>query len=192
MPTAPASTTIRTCASRITALALAAIAAGCTSRPAEEPLAAVDELQKELINPPGSEEIYRTRQLSQGVRSGRLLWVSGQVGIDPESGDVPEDVETQARFALRHLESVIAEAGGSLTDVVELVSYHTDMRELAAFERVKAEFFTEGHPAWTVVGVAALADPRFRIEVRATAVLGSGPALEEPLEEDEPATQTGT
>ena len=119
-------------------LALAVLAAGCTPRAAEEPLAAVDELQKELINPPGSEEIYRTWQLSQGVRSGRMLWVSGQVGIDPETGTVPEDVESQARFALRNLEGVIAEAGGSLSDVVELVTYHTDMREFEAFARRRA------------------------------------------------------
>ena len=173
-------------------LALAVLAAGCTPRAAEEPLAAVDELQKELINPPGSEEIYRTWQRSQGVRSGRMLWVSGQVGIDPETGTVPEDVESQARFALRNLEGVIAEAGGSLSDVVELVTYHTDMREFEAFARVKGEFFTEGYPAWTAVGVTALADPRFRVEVRGTVVIGSGPALEEPLEEDEPAAPTGT
>lgn len=179
-------------APRITALALAALASGCAPRGPEEPHAAVDELQKELINPPGSEEIYRTWQFSQGVRSGRMLWVSGQVGVDPETGSVPEDIESQARFALRHLESVIAEAGGSLSDVVELVTYHTDMREFEAFARVKGEFFTEGFPAWTAVGVAALADPRFRIEVRATALIGSGPALEEPLEEDEPAPPTGT
>lgn len=172
-------------------LAAAALAAGCTRRPAEEAVA-VDELQKELINPPGSEEIYRTWQFSQGVRSGRMLWVSGQVGVDPESGTVPEDVEAQARFALRHLEGVIAEAGGSLSDVVELVTYHTDMREFEAFSRVKQEFFTEGFPAWTAVGVAALGDPRFKIEVRATVVIGSGPALEEPLEEDEPGPPTGT
>lgn len=192
MGIAPPSAPIRIAATPIAALAIAAIASGCTPRTAEEPLAAVDELQKELIHPPGSEEIYRTWQFSQGVRSGRMLWVSGQVGVDPETGTVPEDVESQARFALRHVESVIAEAGGSLSDVVELVTYHTDMRELEAFARVKSEFFTEGYPAWTPVGVAALADPRCRIEVRATAVIGSGPALEEPLEDDEPAPSTGT
>lgn len=176
----------------LSALALALLAGACTPRPADETPAAVDEMQKELINPPGSEEIYRAWGFSQGVRSGRTLWVSGQVGVDPATGTVPEDVESQARFALRNLEGVIAEAGGSLSDVVELVSYHTDMRELEAFIRVKGEFFTEGHPAWTAVGVAALADARLRVEVRATAVIGSGPAIGEPLDEEEPAPPAGT
>jgi reactive intermediate/imine deaminase len=153
---------------------------------------AADELQKELINPPGSEDIYRTWQFSQGVRSGRMLWVSGQLGVDAETGTVPEDVESQARLALRNLEGVISEAGGSLSDVVELVTYHTDMREFETFARVKQEFFREGFPAWTAVGVAALAEPRFKIEVRATAVIGSGPAIQEPLEEDESAPLTDT
>jgi enamine deaminase RidA (YjgF/YER057c/UK114 family) len=174
-----------------TLLALAAVAAGCASG-AQDAGTIADELQKELINPPGSEDIYRTWQFSQGVRSGRMLWVSGQLGVDPETGTVPEDVESQARLALRNLEGVISEAGGSLSDVVELVTYHTDMRELEAFARVKREFFTEGFPAWTAVGVAALADPRFRLEVRATAVIGSGPAIQEPLEEDGSAPVTDT
>jgi len=173
-------------------LTMAAIAAGCTPRPVDREASAVDELQKELINPPGSEEIYRHWQFSQGVRSGRMLWVSGQVGVDPATGTVPADLETQARLALRNLEGVISEAGGSLSDVVELVTYHTDMRDFETFARVKGEFFTEGFPAWTAVGVAALGDPRFKIEVRATVVIGSGPALEEPLEEDEPEPATGT
>ncbi len=165
---------------------------GCTPRAADDAGQVVDELQKELINPPGTEDVYRNWQYSQGVRSGRTIWVSGQVGYDPETGEVPDSLEAQARLAFRHLEDVIAEAGGSLSDVVELVTYHTDMRDLEAFAAVKREFFTEGYPAWTAVGVTALADPRCRVEIRATAVIGSGPALEEPLEEDDSQPDTGT
>jgi reactive intermediate/imine deaminase len=173
--------------------ALALPAAGCVSRPADQTRGqVVDELQKELINPPGTEQIYRTWQYSQGVRAGRTLWVSGQVGVDSETGEIPDDAESQSRLALQNLENVISEAGGSMSDIVELVTYHTDMREFETFAGVKSEFFPEGFPAWTAVGVTALVDPRARVEVRATVVIGSGPALEEPLDEDDPAPETGT
>jgi enamine deaminase RidA (YjgF/YER057c/UK114 family) len=75
---------------------------------------------------------------------------------------------------------------------VEIVSYHTDMREFPAFARVKSEYFVDGFPAWSAVGVTALIDPRARIEIRATVVIGSGPAIEEPLEEEESVPQAET
>lgn len=175
------------------ALGVLALAPGCANRTAvPEDDSVVNELQKELVNPPGTEEVYRTWQYSQAVRSGSMLWVSGQVGLDPETGTIPDDVESQSRFALRNLENVIAEAGGSLADVVELVSYHTDMRDFPVFARVKGEFFVEGYPAWTAVGVTALVEPRIKVEIRATVVIGSGPAIEEPLEEEDAPPSTGT
>jgi reactive intermediate/imine deaminase len=177
----------------VIAIGFLAIAAGC-SRTAPPPAAdsVVNELQKELVNPSGTEEVYRTWQYSQAVRSGSTLWVSGQVGFDPETGQIPEDIESQSRLALRNLERVIDEAGASLDDVVELVSYHTDMREFPVFARVKSEFFVEGFPAWTAVGVSALVEPRVRVEIRATVVIGSGPAIEEPVEEETPVPPAGT
>lgn len=170
-----------------------AFAPACTRtppEPAEDEY--VNELQKELINPPGTESVYRDWQYSQAVRSGALLWVSGQVGFDPDTGEIPEDVESQTRLAFRNLENVISEAGGSLSDVVEIVSYHTDMREFPAFARVKSEYFVEGFPAWTAVGVTGLVDPRAKVEIRATVVIGSGPALEEPVEEEGAEPQSDT
>jgi reactive intermediate/imine deaminase len=171
-----------------TAMACGALA-GCGSR-AHRTSDAPDALQKVLVNPPGSEETYHTWQYSQGVRSGHTLWVSGQVGYDPDTGEVPDDVEAQCRFALQNLEDVIEEAGGTLDDVVELVTYHTDMKDFPVFEKVKEEFFESGYPAWTAVGVTALADPALKIEVRATVVIGSGPAKEEPEEDSAPGTDT--
>jgi len=164
------------------------LVAGLTGCGAPKPVSnsgAVDELQKELINPPGTEETYRTWQYSQAVRSGRMLWVSGQVGYDPETGEIPEDVEAQSRLALRNLENVITAAGGSLADVAELVTYHTDMRDFQTFARVKGEFFQDGFPAWTAVGVTALVEPRLKVEIRATVVIGSGPAIEEPTDDED-------
>lgn len=129
--------------------------------------------QRTLINPPGSEEFYNTWQYSQGVRVGDTLWMAGQIGIGPD-GQTGETLEEQTRFAFQNMARVLEEAGGSLADVVELVTYHTSMAHLQTVAAVKAEFFTENFPAWTVVGVTALALPDLMIEVKGTAVIGSG------------------
>ena len=58
--------------------------------------------------------------------------------------------------------------------MVELITYHLSMDDLHTFAAVKAEFFPENFPAWTVVGVTALALPELLVEVKSTAVIGSG------------------
>lgn len=124
-----------------------------------------------LINPPGSERVYNALQFSQAVRVDDTIWVSGQVGVD--DGKVVEGIEAQARAAFKNIQNVLAEAGAQLTDVVELISFHTSMDDIRAFGKVKSEFFPENYPAWTAVGVTALAGPGLLVEVRATAVIGS-------------------
>ena len=125
-----------------------------------------------LINPPGTEEFYNTWQFSQGIRIGDMLWVSGQLGIGPD-GKVGETVEEQTRLAFQNLERVFEAAGGSMADVVELVSYHLAMDDLPTFARVKSEFIENDFPGWTAIGVTQLAFPELLIELRATAVFGT-------------------
>jgi enamine deaminase RidA (YjgF/YER057c/UK114 family) len=129
--------------------------------------------RKILINPKGSEVIYASMQFSQAVRSGDNVWVSGQVGID-DKWKAAEGVEAQARLAFQNLQNVIREAGGSLDDVVELTTFHTSMDGMKDFLKVKSEFFPKDYPAWTAVGVTELAMPKLLLEIRATAVIGSG------------------
>lgn len=129
--------------------------------------------KRELINPSGSEKTYENFQFSQANRVGDMVWASGQVGID-ENRQVGEGIEAQTRIALGKLKVVLEQAGAGLEDVVELVSYHIDMKDLPGFMKVKAEFFPSDFPAWTAVGVTALAGPDFLIEVKATAVIGAG------------------
>jgi enamine deaminase RidA (YjgF/YER057c/UK114 family) len=66
---------------------------------------------------------------------------------------------------------VLAAAGLTLDDVVEIVSYHTDMADLHAVAEVKAEYLTRDFPAWTAVGVTALAFPGQLLEIKATALV---------------------
>ncbi len=127
--------------------------------------------KKELINPPGSEKTYERFQFSQAVKAGNTLYVSGQVGRAPD-GNIPDDIEGQTRNALGNLKNVIEHAGGTLEDVVELHTFHTDMGEMAGMMKVKSEFFPGDYPAWTAIGCTALAAPQFKLEVKAIAVIG--------------------
>jgi len=128
-------------------------------------------MTRQLINPPGTEKTYERMKYSQAVRVGDTIWVSGQVGFT-KSGPA-EGIEAQSRLALGSLRRVLEAAGATLEDVVELVTYHTEMADLAGFSKVKAEFFPSNYPAWTAVGVTALAVPGILLEIKATAVVGS-------------------
>ncbi len=127
---------------------------------------------KILINPPGTEAIYESMQFSQAVRSGNTVWVSGQVGMD-ENFKQGKGIEEQARLAFKNLEHVLSAAGGSLKDIVEVVTYHTSMKDMKGFAKTKSEFFPDNYPAWTAVGVTELVIPGLLVEIRATAVIGS-------------------
>ncbi|MFP4572597.1 MAG: RidA family protein [Desulfobacterales bacterium] len=128
---------------------------------------------KTLINPPGTEKIYQRMQFSQALCAGNMVWVSGQVGID-ENGNVAEGIEAQAQAAFANLQHVLVEAGAGLEDIGELVTYHTSMKEIGGFAKIKAEFIPENFPAWTAVGVTELVMPDLLCEIRATAVIKSG------------------
>lgn len=126
-----------------------------------------------LVNPPGTEEFYNTWHFSQGVRVGDTLWVSGQLGIGAD-GKTGATIEEQTRLAFQNLARVLEAAGGTMADIVELTTYHLAMDDLPKVGAVKAEFIPRDFPAWTAVGVTALAFPELLIEVKATAVIGSG------------------
>jgi len=129
--------------------------------------------KKVLINPPGTEEIYRRMKFSQATRIGDMVWVSGQVGMD-EKGAVGEGIDAQARLAFKNLEHVLAETGATLADIVELMTFHTSMNDMRGFSKVKAEFIPENYPAWTAVEVKGLVMPQLLVEIKAIAVIGSG------------------
>ncbi|MBV7586221.1 RidA family protein [Pseudomonas sp. PDM33] len=134
------------------------------------------DLKRQLINPPQTQVLYDTYHFSQANRVGNIVWVSGQVGID--ANFVPgADITEQAHLAFQALRSILGEAGGSLADVVELMTFHTDLQgEVHAFGQVKDEYFPDRYPAWSAVGVTQLSLPQLRVEVRAVAVIGSGTA----------------
>jgi len=85
-----------------------------------------------------------------------FVFVSGQLGIDPESGKLLEGVEAQARQALRNLRAVLEAAHTDLSAVVKTTVFLKDMTDFAAVNAVYAEFFTQDYPARSAVQVAAL------------------------------------
>jgi len=85
-----------------------------------------------------------------------FVFVSGQLGIDPESGNLLEGVEAQARQALRNLRAVLESAGTDLSAVIKTTVFLKDMADFALVNAVYAEFFTQDYPARSAIQVAAL------------------------------------
>lgn len=94
---------------------------------------------------------------SQAVRVGNTVYLSGQIPLDPASGNLVEgDVATQARRAFDNLKAVSEAAGGSLDRIVRLGLYLTDLGEFAAVNAVMQEYFSAPFPARSTIQVSAL------------------------------------
>lgn len=129
-------------------------------------------MNKQLVNPPGSEAAYEAFQFSQAVKIGETIHVSGQVGYD--AAGVPDGKEDQCRLAFGHLKAVLTAAGATMADIVSLTSYHTDLTDFEGFKKVQREFIPRSFPAHTAVGVTALLMPAFKCEISAIAVIDAG------------------
>jgi enamine deaminase RidA (YjgF/YER057c/UK114 family) len=119
----------------------------------------------------GSTAVFDTFKYSAGVKAGGLLFVAGQVGLRPD-GSVPETAAEQADWAFRRLGVVLESEGLGFGDLVEIVSYHVNIdSQLADFREVKDRYIKADYPAWTILGVAALARASLLVEIRAVAAL---------------------
>ncbi len=93
---------------------------------------------------------------SQAIAAGDLVFCSGQLGLDPISGELASGVEAQAERSLRNLEAVLDSAGLALGDVVKTTIFLVDVNDFAAVNAVYGRFVTDPPPARSTVGVAAL------------------------------------
>lgn len=110
--------------------------------------------------------------MSQSVRVGNLLYMSGQCSMDEQAQLVGEgDPLAQARQCFRNIEQLLAAEGGTLSDIVKVTCYVVASDVYPAYSQVKHELFPAEGPTGTTVVVRALLDPRFLLEVDATAVL---------------------
>lgn len=110
---------------------------------------------------------------SQAVRAGNGVYLSGQIGLDPASGQlVSEDFEAQVRQAFTNLAAVAEAAGGSLSDAVKFTLFLTDLGQFAKANAIMSEFVPQPYPARSTLGVASL--PRgAQFEIEAILVLGA-------------------
>lgn len=108
---------------------------------------------------------------SQAIVSGDLVFCSGQVGLDPATGELVEGVEAQAERALRNLAAVLDAAGVGFADVVKTTIFLADVADFAAVNGIYGSFMPDPPPARSTVGVGGL--PRgARVEIEAIARRG--------------------
>jgi reactive intermediate/imine deaminase len=94
---------------------------------------------------------------SQAIRTGRTVYVSGQIPLDPATGElVGGDMEAQVRRVFENLKAIAIAAGGTLGSVVKLNVYLVDLGHFQLVNRVMAEYVPQPYPARAAVGVAAL------------------------------------
>ncbi len=102
---------------------------------------------------------------SQAIKAGNTIWLSGQIPLDPVSGEIVSDnIDAQIRQVFANLSAVITAAGGSLANVVKLNVYLTDLGNFPVVNEVMAELFQQPYPARAAIGIASL--PRgARVEI---------------------------
>ena len=122
------------------------------------------------IIPPGMENLFERFRYAPGVLVDDTLYIAGQVGRDADL-KVVEGTEAQFVQAFENVGKVLRAAGAGFDDVVEMVTYHVDMRDLQLFMQVKNRYFTGRVPAWTGIGVTALAMPGLVVEIKCVARL---------------------
>ena len=109
---------------------------------------------------------------SQAIAAGGLLFCSGQLGLDPTTGELVDGVEAQAERALRNLMAVLDAAGLGPADVAKTTVFLADMADFATVNAVYGRFFPDPPPARSTVQVAALPKAG-RVEIEAVAVRGA-------------------
>lgn len=107
---------------------------------------------------------------STAYKCGNMVFLSGQLGLDPVSGELPASFEAQCRQAFRNVFAIVKAAGGTPADIVRQTVYLTDLNNFAVVNKVMSEIFSAPYPARSCVQISALPKGGL-IEVEATVVL---------------------
>lgn len=111
-------------------------------------------MTKQIIATDGAPKAIGT--YSQAVKVGNVVYLSGQIGLDPISMALVEGIEAQVRRVFDNLAAVAHASGGTLSDIVKLNVYLTDLGHFTLVNSIMAEYFQEPYPARAAVGVASL------------------------------------
>ena len=106
---------------------------------------------------------------SQAIAAGEFVYLSGQLGVDPATGNMENGVEAQAGRAISNMKAILAEAGLDISRVIKTTVFLKDMNDFAAMNEVYATFFTGEPPARSAVEVARLPKDGL-VEIEAIAV----------------------
>ena len=122
--------------------------------------------KRDAIFPAGGQDLYQKHGYSAAIRSGDLLFVSGQVGSRSD-GSAEPDFERQVTLAFENLKNTLAAAGCTLDAIVDLTTFHTDPEnQFQTIMAVKERMFpSPPYPNWTAVGVTWLAGFDFEVKV---------------------------
>jgi enamine deaminase RidA (YjgF/YER057c/UK114 family) len=122
--------------------------------------------RREAIMPANRTALYDKHRYSAAIRSGDLLFVSGQVGSRDDGSPEP-DFEAQVRLAFERLRDVLEAAGCGFDDIVDVTTFHTDPEmQVGKVMAVRSEIIGDPpYPNWTAVGVTWLAGFAFEIKV---------------------------
>ncbi|MGX9431542.1 MULTISPECIES: RidA family protein [Bradyrhizobium] len=122
--------------------------------------------QRDAVFPENRHALYEQHGYSAAIRSGDLLFVSGQVGSRVDGSPEP-DFEAQVRLAFANLEATLAAGGCTFDDIVDVTTFHTDPeKQFGSIMAVKSDIFAQApYPNWTAIGVNWLAGFDFEIKV---------------------------
>ncbi|MGE8679705.1 MAG: RidA family protein [Achromobacter marplatensis] len=125
---------------------------------------------RQIILPDSMKTLADRAGYAPAVKVGHTVYCAGQVGRTPDLQVIP-DPEAQFAAAWENLRVVLAEAGCTFEDVVDMTTYHVDMStHMDVFRAVKDRTFPRGRCAWTCIGVSELARPGLLVEIKCTAI----------------------
>jgi len=113
------------------------------------------------------------QNLSAATKFGNLVFVSGQTGRHPVTGEVGKDIREQTRNVLERIKAVLVAAGTSMDNVLTATTYVTRRDDVPAYNEEYAKYFPTSKPARTTVTVASLNSPELLIEITVTACIPS-------------------
>ena len=116
--------------------------------------------------------VHSTVGYSHAAKAGNTLYIAGQVAKDVDDNLVGKgDCEAQCNQAFENLKSILAEAGGTLQNIVKMTTFLTDYSYIEAFRNVRSKYLPEPCPPNTLLIIDSLALPEFMVEIEAIAVL---------------------
>lgn len=121
---------------------------------------------------PGSWQQQRAFSPAVATQGGRVIWLAGHGGLHGADGNLEGNFDGQSRQAFRNLAATLAQAGGTLSDIVTMTVFITDARHGDRFVEVRKEFFPHAsYPASALITVAGLARPAMMVEIQCVAVV---------------------